>query len=218
MMKLNNAVPGPRIRLILAHSEEEYRMVYDLRRRVFGEEQGYCEENIQLPMNKDEFYILALNRNKPVATLTFQIGYAPGDIEFERYFDLSEYYRKYNALLFCSRNAVIKEYRSSGITIALYMYIYKLCCHEYIPYVVIDCKKDNIISNNLFPRLGFAMIGECIKGTIGDVNVWGVRRDAFFPRSDPQKKKLFEAAIKNIELPPFDGSAKRKAIPLRKRD
>jgi hypothetical protein len=48
-----------------------------------------------------------------------------------------------------------------------------------VSYVIVDCKIDNYISRHLIPSIGFKPIGECMKGEIGSVIVWGTTTEEY---------------------------------------
>lgn len=164
---------GKGIQIKLADSEEDYEMVYQVRKAVFGKEQGYLEKCLILNRRENQYYILCLQDNKPVGTVTAELSEKPGYLDIDKHYDLIQYYHKYGRLIFWSRIAVLREYRNSLISSLLYMFMHKLTTKLESGYIIVDCKMDNEISKNLLPKLGFKRIDTCVKGEIGPVIVWG---------------------------------------------
>jgi hypothetical protein len=178
--------------LRIAENAMDYQQVVKVRSQVFGLEKGYGIEKIRLEFNANEFYVLCQNRDQTVGTITYQIGYDQGDISFEKYFCLEEYYKKYSGLLYCSRNAVLKEFRKSPVAYLLYTFILKICLKEKLEYVIMCCQKDNDFSIKLFSSMGFEKIGECQYGEIGDVHVYGVHYDNITYIYENYKRKFID--------------------------
>ena len=179
-------------RLYIAENAMDFQQVVKLRAQVFGKEKGYDIEKIRLEFKSNEFYILCRYKDQVIGTLTYQIGYDQGDISFEKYFCLYDYYKKYSGLLYCSRNAVLKEFRNSPVAFLLYTFMIKVCCKEKIECIIICCQKDNDVSINLFSSIGFEKIGECQYGEIGEVYVYGVNFNNITYVNDYTKRRLMD--------------------------
>ncbi len=178
-------------------NEADYQKVYEVRKNVFGAEQGYCEKDLKLNNHPNEKYLLCLIDGQPVGTQTIQHGNFFGATDIDHYFNTSFLYQIAKQLIFCSRNAVLKNYRGTIIPILLYSKIFNYCCQQNIPFLLTDCKKDNSMSNKLFPKLGFVKIGECNKGSIGPVIVWGTTVNSTNTQKANQRIQGLIARAKN---------------------
>lgn len=191
--------------MVLALSGSELKEVRDVRSKTFGVEQNYCQADLDLDLRFNDYYILCRRNGKAIGTQTAQIGYLLGDISFEKYFNLDAFYRQYAQLIFCSRNAVLAKYRNSSAAMLLYLFILKLCDYTQCRYIVTDCKKNNAISCKILNSLGFEKIGECLKGAIGEVYVWGLYRDDSPYIKNPVKRRVLERIEKKATFPFFLG-------------
>ncbi len=170
----------------------DFQQVVKLRSQVFGIEKGYDIEKIRLEFKSNEFYILCRYKDQVIGTLTYQIGYNQGDISFEKYFYLNDYYKKHSNLLYCSRNAVLKEFRNSPVAFLLYLFILNVCYKEKLEYTIICCQKDNDVSVKIFSSPGFEKIGKCQYGSIGEVYVYGVNINNITYVNDYTKRRSIE--------------------------
>lgn len=189
--------------MILALSTNELNEVREVREKTFGVEQNYCKDDIDLDLHYNDYYILCRRNGRGIGTQTAQIGYLSGDISLEKYFCLDAYYYRYKKIVFCSRNAVLSEHRNSSAAMLLYLFILKLCDYKQCTYIIADCKKDNEISCKILSGLGFEKIGECMKGLIGDVYVWGVQRDNILYVRDPRKWQVIQRIERKADFPTF---------------
>jgi len=186
----------------LATNKADYKLVYDLRKEVFGKEQNYSEQCLQLHMKKNEYYILAFENDSAVATLTLEIGTQPGHLDIDHYSNTDSLYKEHNKIAFWSRNAVLKNYRGSLITPLIHEYMYNLIKTLGANYIIVDCKKNNIASRKFIPKLGYAPIDKCTKGEIGEVIIWGITLQNYqetFPLY-LKKKKLHENYTENSDI------------------
>ena len=191
------------IQLKVANCVEDYEKVYQIRKVVFGQEQNYSEKCLRLGHSQNQQYILCLQNNQPVGTVTVELGEKNGDLDIDKYYNLAQYYSKYRRLLFWSRNAVIKEYRNGSIAPLLQMFMHKLVIEMDVGYVVVDCKTNNNVSKNMISRLGYNRIGNCIKGEIGPIIVWGLTLNNYSKnlRSYVEYKDMGKLFGKYFDLP-----------------
>ncbi|WP_027185088.1 hypothetical protein [Desulfovibrio inopinatus] len=161
------------IQVKLAESEEEFNKIYCVRKEVFGAEQSYTESCLQLNRMPNEQYILCYNKYFPIGTITTNISERYGDLDIDKYFDLSPYYAQHGKIAFWSRAAVLRVHRRSFANILMHIFMYKLFYAYRVQYIAVDCRIDNSISISFLPKLGYQRIGECIKGEIGPVIIWG---------------------------------------------
>ncbi|HEY3390952.1 MAG TPA: hypothetical protein VGK38_15340, partial [Prolixibacteraceae bacterium] len=85
----------PKVQFKVADCKEDYEMIYRIRKAVFGQEQGYSEECLKLNRQENQYYILCLQDNIPVGTVTVEVSEKAGSLDLDKYYDLNKYYHKY---------------------------------------------------------------------------------------------------------------------------